>query len=66
MSLLLLLVQGQAEHRLGVDGQVGAVAVEEVAHVGVVDVGVDQHHVDEGVEVVGVLLARVGLGRRRS
>ena len=31
---LLLLVQGQAEHRLGVDGQVRAVAVEEVAHVG--------------------------------
>ena len=56
-SACLLLVQGQAEHRLGVDGELRAVAIEEVAHLVVVDVGVDEHHVDEGVEVVGVLLA---------
>ena len=56
------LLQRQAEHRHGVDGQVVAVAVEELVHLGVLHAGVDQDHVDEGVEVVGRLLPGLLLG----
>ena len=57
----VLLVQGEAEHRQAVDGELRAVAVEEIAHRVVLDVGVDEHHVDERVEVVGVVLVRLVL-----
>ncbi len=63
LFLLALLVEGQAEQRLGIDGQVRAVAIEEVAHLVVVDFAIDQHHVDEGVEIVGLGLVRL-LGLR--
>ena len=56
-----LLVQGQAEHRLGIDRELRAVAIEEVAHLVVPHAGVDQDHVDQGVDVVGVLLVRLDL-----
>ena len=57
------LEQGQAEHRLGVDRDVSAVAEEELAHLGVLDAAVDQDHVDQGVDVVGMFLPGNGLGR---
>ena len=59
---LLLLVQSETEQRLGIDRQVRAVAVEELQHVGVRVVGIDEDHVDECVERVGVYLPRVRLG----
>ena len=50
------LLQGQAEHGLAVDGDLGAVAIEEIEHLGVLHAGIDQDHVDEGVQLVGMVL----------
>ena len=41
-----------------VNGELGAIFVEAVAHRVAFDVGIDEHHVDERVDVVGVSLGR--------
>ncbi len=54
----VLLVEGEGQHGLGIDRQVVAVAVEEIAHFLVGGVRIGQDHIDEGVEVVGFLFLR--------
>ena len=62
LVVLALFLERDAEHGQTVDREIGAVAVEEVAHLGVVGVGIDEDHVDQCVEVIGGGLPRLLLG----
>jgi len=55
----LLLVQGRPEERQGVDREAGAVTVEKFPHGIAFPPGVGENRVDEGIEVVGVVLVRL-------
>ena len=55
----LHLREGQAEQALGVDRKPGPVAIEKVLHLLVVHVRLDEHAVDQGVDVVGVRFVRI-------
>ena len=50
-----LFFQGNAVHGHRIDGKFCSVAIEEFEHVGVFHAAVDEHHVDECVEIVGIL-----------
>ena len=46
-------LEAQAEHGLGVDREVGAIAIEEGDHAVVANARVAQDHEDQGVDVIG-------------
>ena len=52
------LVQGRAVHRERVDRKLRSIAIQELQHLGVAMIGIDEHHEDEGVEIVGLRLVR--------
>ncbi len=61
LGLLADPLQPQAEHRLRIDREMGAIPIQEAEHPVVADPGVGQDHEDHRVEVIGGRLVRLDL-----
>ena len=54
-------LEPQAEHRLGIDREMRAIAIQEAEHLVVASPGIGQDHEDQRVDVVGRRLERLDL-----
>ena len=51
-------MKSQSEQSLGVNGKLDSIPIKELIHVGIRNIRINQNHVDQGIQCIGMLLLR--------